>query len=390
MSNSYLLLLLLVSALAIGWGISRWQQQRSKRYTLPEAYLTGLDYLIDNRTEDAIESFIEALEVNSDNLSAHIALAKLLRRKGDVDRAIKIHESLLTQEKISERDRHRVNLALARDYFALGLLDRSEDALQTLLSQTRDSTLRGRALRLLIRLYEQEGEWQQALDTADKLKRTDIENLRVELAHYHCELADQQLAKGDVEPARRSLELALQQDAACVRANLAMARILQQQAQWRASIHALQQVPLQDPLFIPETLGALRRAYVSVDDEQGLRRVLEQLSEKYPSTSVTLALAELKRDREGVLSAGLFITEALKQRPSVKGFNRLIDMHLEFGSSSSRESLMSLRGLTGQLELSKPVYRCGHCGFAGRRLEWQCPSCRRWGSIRPIQGLEGE
>jgi len=390
MSNTYLILLLLVIAVGIGWGLSRWQHRRATRYLLPEAYLTGLDHLIDNRTEDAIESFIKALEVNSDNLSAHIALAKLLRRKGDVDRAVRIHESLLTREALSEHDRQRVNLALARDYFALGLLDRSEETLHALLSQTQDSTLTGRALRLLIKLYEQESEWQRALETANKLKPSDKLSLSVELAHYHCELAEQQLGKGQVDDARRSLELALQQDSKCVRANLAIARILQQQAQWRASMHALQQIPQQDPLFIPETLGALRRAYEAVDDEQGLRRALDHLQQQHPSTSLTLALAELKRDREGVLSAGIFITEALKQRPSVKGFNRLIDMHLEFGSSSARESLMTLRGLTGLLELSKPIYRCGHCGFAGRKLEWQCPSCRRWGSIRPIQGLEGE
>jgi lipopolysaccharide biosynthesis regulator YciM len=111
---------------------------------------------------------------------------------------------------------------------------------------------------------------------------------------------------------------------------------------------------------------------------------------KAPSTSVMLALAELKRDREGVFAAGLFITESLKQRPSVKGFNRLIDMHIEHGSASARESLLNLRSLTQQLEMSKPVYRCNHCGYSGRNLVWQCPSCKRWGSIRPIQGLEGE
>jgi lipopolysaccharide biosynthesis regulator YciM len=137
-------------------------------------------------------------------------------------------------------------------------------------------------------------------------------------------------------------------------------------------------------------LRGLRRAYEACDDESGFRDYLNSLQATHPSTSTMLALAEQKRDREGVLSAGLFITEALKVRPSVKGFNRLIDMHLEYGSSSARESLMSLRSLTQQLEISKPIYRCGQCGFSGRNLVWQCPSCRRWGSIRPIFGLEGE
>lgn len=390
MDNALLLLVLLMAALAAGWGVARWQQRRVSKNSLPDAYLSGLDYLIDNRTEEAIESFIEALEVNSDTLSAHIALAKLLRRKGDVDRAVRIHEKLLSRPGLSQFDRQRVNLALARDYHALGLLDRSEATLNTLLEEAKETKLRVRALRLLIRLYEQEGEWQRALDIAQQLPVKERQSLKVELSHYLCERAEQLLAEGAVDAARQKLEQALAEDEACVRANLALARILQQQSQWRASIHALHQVPQQDAAFVPETLRALRRAYEACDDESGFRDYLNSLQATHPSTSTMLALAEQKRDREGVLSAGLFITEALKVRPSVKGFNRLIDMHLEYGSSSARESLMSLRSLTQQLEISKPIYRCGQCGFSGRNLVWQCPSCRRWGSIRPIFGLEGE
>lgn len=250
--------------------------------------------------------------------------------------------------------------------------------------------MRVRALRLLIRLYEQEAEWQAALDVAQQLPSAERELLKVELSHYLCERAGQLMAEGEAEGARQRLEHALSEDAACVRANLTLARILQQQSQWRASIQALQQVAQQDPQFIPETLRGLRRAYEACEDEAGFRDCLIRLQEAHPSTSTMLALAEQKRDREGVLSAGLLITEALKSRPSVRGFNRLIDMHLEYGSSSARESLMSLRSLTQQLEISKPIYRCGQCGFAGRNLVWQCPSCRQWGSIRPIFGLEGE
>lgn len=390
MDNTLLLLILLLVAVSAGWGVARWQQDRQSKNSLPDAYLSGLDYLIDNRTEEAIESFIEALEVNSDTLSAHIALAKLLRRKGDVDRAVRIHEMLLSRPGLSQFDRQRVNLALALDYHALGLLDRSEESLNTLLDEAKDSKLRVRALRLLIRLYEQEAEWQTALDVAQQLPSAERELLKVELSHYLCERAEQLMAEGEAEGARQRLEQALSEDAACVRANLTLARILQQQSQWRASIHALQQVAQQDPKFIPETLRGLHRAYEACEDEAGFRDCLSRLQEAHPSTSTMLALAEQKRDREGVLSAGLFITEALKSRPSVKGFNRLIDMHLEYGSSSARESLMSLRSLTQQLEISKPIYRCGQCGFAGRNLVWQCPSCRQWGSIRPIFGLEGE
>lgn len=392
MDQSLLVFLLFLLAIGLGWALGYLKRNRSARSSLalPEAYLTGLDHLIDNRTEEAIESFIEALEVNSDNLSAHIALAKLLRRKGDVDRAVKIHEALLARTDLSQQDQHRVKLALAKDFFLLGLLDRSEVSLRELLSQTTDPILLERALRLLVRLYEREGEWQQALESAEQLNAQARASLKVELGHYYCELATFEIEKGEHNAAIRLLETALERDSDCVRANLTLARVLIQQSQWRSAIRALRHVADQDPLFIPETLSGLRRAYEACNDESGLYLYLTQLLEKTPSTSLLLALAEIKRDREGVLSAGFFITEALKRRPSVRGFNRLIDMHVEHGSSSARESLLTLRGLTQQLELAKPIYRCTHCGFSGRTLVWQCPSCKRWGSIRPIQGLEGE
>lgn len=390
-SSSLMLLALFLVAIALGWYLSfRHYRKLRRNQSLPPAYLSGLDHLIDNRTEDAIESFIQALEVNSDNLPAHIALAKLLRRKGDIERAVSIHEKMLQRTDLSVYDRQRVKLALARDFFALGLLDRAEDAARPLALQSDYPELKFRALTLLIRLYEQEGEWSQALVTADTLPVKERKQLTTELAHYHCELAIQLLSSSDFDSAVKALETAIATDSECVRANLMLARVYMQQAQWRQAIRALQSVADQEPMFIPETLTLLRRCYEALGEESHLQRYLNDLMRKAPSTSVMLALAELKRDREGVFAAGIFITESLKQRPSVKGFNRLIDMHIEHGSASARESLLNLRSLTQQLEMSKPVYRCHHCGYSGRNLVWQCPSCKRWGSIRPIQGLEGE
>ena len=387
-----LLFVFFLMAVALGWVLGQRYKRSVKplEQSLPLAYLSGLDHLIDNRTEEAIASFITALEVNSDNLPAHLALAKLLRRKGDINKAVSIHETLLKREDLNEYDRSRVNLALARDFFALGLLDRAEEAALPLSKQTVHATVRHRALALLIKLYEQEGDWSRALKSAALLPSERKASLYLELAHYHCELAEDALSKSDYKAALTELEKALNIDVKCARANLMIARVCMQQGHWRSAIHALQSVAKHSPFFIPETLSPLRRCYEALGEESHYSLYLQETIKQHPSTSVMLAIAEFKRDREGVLSAGLFITEALKMRPSVKGFNRLIDMHIEHGSASARESLLNLRALTQQLELSKPVYQCHHCGFSGRNLVWQCPSCKRWGSIRPIQGLEGE
>lgn len=139
-----------------------------------------------------------------------------------------------------------------------------------------------------------------------------------------------------------------------------------------------------------ESIAPLARCYRALDRLDEYESWLRESLVRAPSTTLLLALAEQIRSREGVRAAGEFITSELKNRPSIRGFNRLIDLHLEYGPQSARESLSVLRGLTGQLEISKPIYRCEHCGFAGRTLHWQCPSCRQWDTTVPIQGLEGE
>ena len=160
-----LLFILFLLAIGLGWFMGRRFKRSVKpsKETLPMAYFSGLDYLIDNRTEEAIESFINALEVNSDNLPAHLALAKLLRRKGDIDKAVSIHQTLLKRKDLSDYDRARVKLALSRDFLALGLLDRAEESALPLSLQSDHKKIRYHALELLIRLYEQEGEWSRAL-----------------------------------------------------------------------------------------------------------------------------------------------------------------------------------------------------------------------------------
>ncbi|MCW8885252.1 MAG: lipopolysaccharide assembly protein LapB, partial [Motiliproteus sp.] len=134
----------------------------------------------------------------------------------------------------------------------------------------------------------------------------------------------------------------------------------------------------------------LAQCYRNLKANGELTRFLNQSMRVAPSTTSMLLIAEEIAREKGDFPAGAYITQQLKRRPSVKGFNRLIDLHLRHASSGARESLNVLRGLTGQLEQSKPAYRCNNCGFSGQTLHWQCPRCKQWGGVKPIQGLEGE
>lgn len=390
---NYFLIIPLFLAVGIGWFLGRRERQQSERLpqlTLHKEYFAGLDYLLSEKTDEAIESFIRALEINSDTVPAHIALAKLFRRKGDVDRAIQIHQTLLARPDLTRADFLRIQMALARDYFAVGLFDRAENLLQEINEQKPPQETRQKALTLLTKLYEKEREWEKALTVSRQLAVNETRELHVELGHYCCELARKQLEQKSFRRANEYLSQALAYDEKSVRASLLRADMAMQQQQWRKAVKDLKAVAQQDPQFIPETVLQLSRCYVEMGALQDLESYLKRCLQKWPSTTVIMSLAEMILEQKGAYAAGAFITDELKKRPSIKGFNRLIDLYIAHASKGANESLMVLRGLTGQLEQSKPVYRCHRCGFSGKTLHWQCPSCQTWGGTKPIQGLEGE
>lgn len=389
------LLLFFFIAIFVGWLLGRFSHRKPadtypRSQALNRDYFVGLDHLLNEKTDAAIDSFIRALEVNSDTIPAHLALAKLFRKKGDVDRAINIHQTLLARPSLSRSDSLKIQMALARDYDAIGLLDRSENLLHEIIRQHPPLEMRRNALVLLTKLYEKEKEWTLALETAEKISLDRATELKKDLAHYCCELADESYRLNKLRDAAIKLRKAYEFDPDSVRASLLFADVLMAQKQWKQAIKAIRQIEKQDKLFIPEGLSRLKRCYVELNQLYEFEVYLSHLLDVAPSASVILAMAErIEKDRD-VLSSGKFIIGELKDRPSIKGFNRLIDMYIEHGSESAKESLQTLRNLTATLELSKPRYLCGSCGYSSKTLAWQCPSCKKWGSHKPIQGLEGE
>lgn len=384
----------LVIAIFIGWLLGRSSVRRDKISTannvLGRDYFIGLDHLLNEKTDEAIESFIRALEVNSETIPAHLALAKLFRRKGDVQRAINIHQNLLARPDLSRQDSLRIQMALALDYDAVGLLDRTENLLKEIVQQNPPRETRRKALTALTKLYEKEQEWAEALATAQKLSLDETSTIRHECAHYYCELAVSSVNKKLYKEAMEYIKQGLQLDPQSVRASLLQSQVAMEQQQWKTAIRALRNVEKQDVNFVSETIPALERCYSALNNRSEYEFYLRHCLSYAPSATVILALADVIKADRGVYAAGAFITDELKHRPSIKGFNRLIAMHIEHGSENSRDSLKTLRSLIGTLEVSKPRYLCQKCGFSGRLLVWQCPSCKKWSTTKPIQGLEGE
>ncbi|UYG01089.1 MULTISPECIES: lipopolysaccharide assembly protein LapB [unclassified Halomonas] len=394
------LLGVLFAALAIGFGLGvrhragkRLIRPTPKAPALSKEYFVGLNYLLNEQPDEAINTFINALDVNSDTVETHIALGKLFRARGEADKAVSIHQNLLARPALSVTTNDHIQLELAQDFIALGVHDRAQRLLKTLLSHTTDDTYRLHAKRLLLDLLDREREWQEALETvAPILKQQPV--LRRPAAHWLCELAVEEISESSRALARKHLKKALQMDENCVRATLLYAELEMENGHYQRAIDWLERIPHQDIAHTPTMLSALKRAYERLENSAGFEAHLHRLLEQAPYTSVIVALGELVHRRDGVDSAIERTGEWLREAPSLGGLDYLIDLYLESerlnGKTSPDTRLLLLKHHTGALLEGRPRQRCRHCGFTSDHLVWQCPSCRRWGTIKPITGIEGE
>ena len=385
--------LLLPVAAGTGWWAARSSTRRTTRTRegrgLRSDYFQGINYLLNEQPDKAIEVFIKLIEVDSETVETHLALGNLYRRRGDVDRAIRIHQNLIARESLSVPQRTEALLELGQDYMSAGLLDRAEDLFSEL---AEDADYRVQALRQLIDIYEQEKDWPKAIASARKLEKATGNQLGWIVAHYCCEQAGRHCREGDLERALKHVQQARNMHAACVRASLLEADIHAERGEHERAIRSLQRVEEQDPDFLPETVGRLHHSFQALGRVDALEDYLSKLLKRYGWTTLSLALADIKRDSGGRREAIRFITGRLRQRASVRGLDRLLDLEIEDqrDADGMSENLEILKGLTAELLFERPVYKCRHCGFPAKSLHWQCPSCKHWTSIRPIQGVEGE
>lgn len=398
--HDFMLLGLLLAAIAIGFGLGIRHTSRRHRQApaasssnLSREYFVGLNYLLNEQPDEAINTFINALDVNSDTVDTHIALGKLFRTRGEADKAVSIHQNLLARPALSRSTNEHIQLELARDFIALGVHDRAQRLLRSLLEQSSDEAYRYAAKQLLVDLLEREKEWQNAFDVIQPMLKQHP-GMRRPASHWLCELALEEIEQSSRALAKKHLKKALLLDERCIRATLLLAELEMDNAHYGRAIERLDHIPQQDAAHIPTMLPALQRAYLRNDDISGLEKHLYRLLGQAPYTSVIIMLGELIHQRDGVDTAIERTGEWLRDAPSLGGLDYLLDLYLESQRLSGRTSpdsrLLLLKYHTDALLKDRPRHRCRRCGLASDALSWQCPSCRRWGTIKPITGVEGE
>jgi len=386
---TYIFLLLPIAAIS-GWVIGRRGQSPDTKLfksEIPIDYIKGLNYLLNEQPDKAIDVFIQMLDVNSETVETHLALGSLFRRRGEVDRAIRIHQNLIARPTLSSDQRMQALSELGQDYMRAGLLDRAEALFEELIESGPHTT---NALHQLIDIYQQEKDWDKAIEAARRLSAKTGESEDRHIAHYYCEIAEFELKNNEPQKSLKLIKKALATDKICVRASILEGDIETRLGNNKAAIRAYRRVENQNSDYIPEILEALSRCYKAMDNVTDMIQFLREILNRHGGISVMLCLSELIRKQQGDTEAAEFITSHLEHKPSLRGMDRLIDLALIHIKDPARDKLEALKNVTSQLLVNNPVYKCDVCGFHGKTLHWQCPSCKNWDSIKPILGVEGE
>ena len=381
-----LLLLLLPLAAASGWLAARSSARKEEKQCAGETgpvYFRGLNHLLNEEPDKAIDAFVEMLEVDSDTVETHLALGNLFRRRGEVERAIRIHQNLIARPALTREQRAQALLELGQDYMRAGLFDRAEN----LFRELKETKLHVRpALNHLLVIYEKERDWEACLEVVDQLESLAGKKLDLQKSHYHCELALVAKAKGRGSDAAAHLKKALSIHPGCVRANQLQAQFAAEQGDFRAAVRILRQTAERDADYLPEVLPEIVSNYRHLGDLDGLRGFLVETVDAHPSGAVVSPLADLMKEQEGEKAAASYLAEQLAKAPSLDLLLRSIELNAGLPKGQSVRFLDSLRPHIRRLLDEKPLYQCAHCGFEAKTLHWQCPSCRSWSTIKRKAG----
>lgn len=377
MDFEYWWLIALPLFFTLGWIAARIdiKQLLSETTSLPAAYFKGLNFLITDQHDKAIEAFTEAVQANAESLELHFALGSLFRRSGEVDRAINLHLSLLDRKELPALQREAIKAELAQDYLKAGLFDRAEE----LFSGLDQSRYQQPALRALLEIYVREREWHRAVKVATELERISGIPFRKEIAQYYCEMAVKSILDQDLHTARHELEMALDANKNCVRANIMLGEMEANNKAHKVAIGFWKRIEFQNPAFLGIVAHKLLNSYREIGElEEGVN-LLKQYAQTYKLPSLMAVVFEITLTEEGADSAVKMAIDELERKPSLQTLDQLLKARGLQSTPNTDNGLMqqTVRYAIG----NRSAYCCEQCGFKARNFHWQCPACNAWEAL---------
>ena len=391
-----LLFLLLPIAAAYGWYMGHRSAQKDREdfsNKLSRDYVTGVNFLLSNQTEKAVDLFLNMLqkqeaenEIESDSqFEAELTLGNLFRSRGEVDRALRIHQALDRSPNYTFEQKLLAKQQLAKDFMAVGFYDRAENLYITLVDEPEFAE---GALQQLAVIYQKTKEWKKAINVAEKLAKIAPKEDNIELAQYYCEYV-QALPNGHKENPQQILQQALKVAPGCVRASMMLADLNIAQQDYQSAVRILENVLNQNPNYIGEVLPQLKECYRQLDQLDNFELFLIRVTQEIRNSSVELALADLIAEKDGRSAAQGKVYQQLNHNPSMFLFHRFIEYQIDDAEEGrGKDSLVLLHKLVGERIKQGFDYRCVNCGYQSHKLMWCCPACRQWEKVKPRRGIE--
>ncbi|PUE11233.1 lipopolysaccharide assembly protein LapB [Limnohabitans sp. T6-5] len=372
------ILLGLPAAFALGWVASRLdlRQMRIANRQAPRAYFKGLNYLLNEQQDQAIDAFIEAVQNDPDTSELHFALGNLFRRRGEYDRAVRVHEHLISRGDLNTADRQRAQHGLALDFLKAGLLDRAEEALRKL----EGTSYEGQARLARLAIYERSREWPEAANVARLLENSGEANFGVRMSHYQCEQAREAVQQGDSAKALAILSQTLRTTPDAPRPRILLGQLQLAQGQAQAAYDTLAPLFERSDVAAPLAAASLAKAAQAAQQTRPALKLLSTHYQRQPGMDVLEAITTLQaNDPAGAATAQQHYLDHLQKQPSLMAATRWLT-----GQSSNAHPLPApVQKALEQAIRPLARYRCAACGFEAKEHFWHCPGCQAWDSYPP-------
>lgn len=379
----YWQLLLFPLFFVFGWAAARIDIQHLVRESraLPRSYFQGLNFLLNEQPDKAIESFMNVVKVDPETVELHFALGSLFRRKGEMERAIRMHQNLIDREGLPNDLKLQAMAELGQDYLKAGLLDRAEEIFLRLRTSPRDEE----AKRNLLEIYQLEKDWEKAIAIGEEMPEYATQK---EIAHYYCELAGTEMINSRPENARRYLDQALALHRSCVRASVIQGDLLAQEGQDEGAIEAWQHIEHQNPAYLALVAQKLQEAYLRLGRRDEGLQLLRGYLAAYPSLDLLDTVFRLVLEGEGPEAAYRLVRDELRRNPTLLGLDKLLEAQVLVVAPERRADLELVRNLVHNHTRRLARYRCDNCGFKARQFYWRCPACGGWETYPPRRSEE--
>ena len=363
---------------ALGWAAARIDIRHvvKESRALPRSYFRGLNFLLNEQPDRAIEAFVDAVKVDPHTIELHFALGSLFRRRGETERAIRMHQNVLERDDLPQDLKLQAMAELGQDYLKAGLLDRAEEVFDKL----RESDMVKEAKRNLLEIYQLEKDWMKAITIAAELP--DIATQK-EIAEYYCELAAAEMIRSRPDAAADYLKTALERNRKCVRASLLQGDIEAQQDRLEEAVACWLRIEQQDPTYLALAAQRLLDAYRKLARRDEGLQLLRGYLEHYHSLDLLDVVFQLVLESEGAEAAYCLVRDELKRNPTLLGFDKLIEARLLVTAPEMRADLELSKGIVQGYTRRLARYRCDNCGFKARQFYWRCPACGGWETYSP-------